>query len=79
MPKKTRPLSGQISLIGGIHQYKLKYHPRITPEGITVLRIPQNALEIDRKMSLEEMRKISGRAVAKPRFYRKQNKLYKGA
>jgi hypothetical protein len=78
MPRKSKPLSGQITLIGEVHEYRLKYQPVTTPEGIIVLRLPANIAEIDRKSSLEEMQKMANRTKPKPRFFRRKNSLLRG-
>lgn len=61
--KRNSIADGQISLIGDIHNLKLKYKPHMaiskTGEFVVVVRFPVEATEIERIQSLSEAKRMA--------------------
>ena len=61
---KRKATDGQISLIGEIYNYKLKYIPHVevsdTGEKVVVLRLPKEATVMERVISHDEADKLAG-------------------
>lgn len=82
MPSKKKlrkqPINQQMSLIGDIFNYELKYKPQIstsdTGESVVVLRLPPEATESERIASYDEMHRmaLSIKCKFKPEFYNKK-------
>lgn len=79
MPKH-KPLKGQVDLLGAVHDLDLKYVPHKvvskTGEAVVVLRLPPDALPIDRAKSIEAMKRLAGQNKTVPNrfFYLKRNR-----
>lgn len=78
MPRRSKPLKNQVSLIGEIHNFSVKYLPRKiisdTGEAVVVLRIPEGADLVDRLASIDAMKKLAGASKTVPNkfFYLKR-------
>jgi predicted DNA-binding protein with PD1-like motif len=78
VPRRSKPIKGQVSLIGEIHDFSIKYFPRKvvsdTGEAVIVLRLPEGAELVDKLASLDAMRKMARETRSAPNrfFYMKR-------
>jgi len=59
---KKKLLDNQVSLLGDIYRASIKYIPHVQwhkTEAVVIVRIPPGALEIDRQISYNEMRRLA--------------------